>query len=778
MVGHELTHGGVARIDNLAAILGDWSGPITSGFEGGVAFDRGNILLGGAGSDVIEGRGGDDIIDGDAWLNVRISIREVGSPTEITTIDSLKHIFAATDGVPASWVGKSLSELMIDRVIQPLQLNIVREILDHGTGRAGTDLDTAVYWDVVDNYTFSRGEDGSYLVSHTGFDPANRPVGTNFVSDGNDKLWNVERLRFSDGAGGTVDFAVSQLFNEVATGAPVISDLTPTEGQSLSVATGSIADENGLGAFSYQWQLSTNGGTTWTNIAAGLGGTGATFTPNEGILGVGSQVGGILRVQVSFTDGAGNPEVVISAPTGVVGDNWTGIPLLQTTFNGTAGDDIANGANAALLSNDTLNGNAGDDILNGRAGNDVLNGGTGNDRLDGGAGTDVAVFAATARSFGFALNGAGQLVVTDLVPGATSEGADTLTTIEQLRFAGVTHALVNGTNAGATSNGAAAADIILGHGGIDTLNGNGGNDILVGGTGNDILVGGAGNDLALWRVGDGRDLINGDTTAANIAGTVDTVHVMGDASAETYRIYSLAAAVAAGMTGLNANTEIVITRNGTDNASIIAELDNIEEIVINGLGAATPSSRSAPSPATSLLTSTITIEGGAGNDTVDVSSLLSAHRVVFKSNGGNDIIVGTLRTQDEILVADGTNLADYDATVNGDGTTTLSNGTHSITYATAGTPTIGEEPDELPRGAFEMTARDIEGLKKLVNGELPFGDDDDAAGRARTPPDFRTGQQPGQPGLRPGRHTLHPADGCALWRDERRAQQPRPQPDL
>ena len=35
------------------------------------------------------------------------------------------------------------------------------------------------------------------------------------------------------------------------------------------------------------------------------------------------------------------------------------------------------------------------------------------------------------------------------------------------------------------------------------------------------------------------------------------------------------------MTGLDANTEIVITRNGTNNNAIIAELDNIEEIVIN-----------------------------------------------------------------------------------------------------------------------------------------------------------------------------------------------------
>ena len=38
---------------------------------------EGNILLGGGGSDMIEGRGADDIIDGDRYLNVRISVRPI-----------------------------------------------------------------------------------------------------------------------------------------------------------------------------------------------------------------------------------------------------------------------------------------------------------------------------------------------------------------------------------------------------------------------------------------------------------------------------------------------------------------------------------------------------------------------------------------------------------------------------------------------------------------------------------------------------------------------------
>ena len=54
----------------------------------------GNILLGGGGSDRIEGRGADDIIDGDTYMNVRLSVRtDVNDPaTEIGTTPSLENI--------------------------------------------------------------------------------------------------------------------------------------------------------------------------------------------------------------------------------------------------------------------------------------------------------------------------------------------------------------------------------------------------------------------------------------------------------------------------------------------------------------------------------------------------------------------------------------------------------------------------------------------------------------------------------------------------------------
>ncbi|UUZ74669.1 hypothetical protein LP414_20235 [Polaromonas sp. P1(28)-13] len=66
-----------ALIDGLQAFLG----AAAAGPDGIVGtaddqFGSGNIIFGGDGSDIIEGRGGDDLIDGDRSLNVRISVRE------------------------------------------------------------------------------------------------------------------------------------------------------------------------------------------------------------------------------------------------------------------------------------------------------------------------------------------------------------------------------------------------------------------------------------------------------------------------------------------------------------------------------------------------------------------------------------------------------------------------------------------------------------------------------------------------------------------------------
>ncbi|AJA08571.1 hemolysin-type calcium-binding region [Sphingopyxis fribergensis] len=637
--GSRLDAAGIARIAGLQDVLG----------TGVTLYDAGDIILGGDGSDVIRGNAGDDIIDGDKWLNVRISVRENvgpngGTGAEIATADSMTQLVTQ----------------MFNRTYNPGQLVIVREIL---TDLTAGDTDIAVFSDLRANYDITYNANGTISVAHA--------RGTQV--DGTDNLRNIERMRFSD-----IEIGV----NQPVTGQAVISDLTPTEGQLLTVNTATIADGNGLGTFGYQWQQSANG-VAWANIA---GATNATFTPNNpGGTTFGAQAGLQLRVVVSFTDGGGTAEQVISAATGPTGVDWDGNGN-NNTLAGTAGDDIGDGGGG----NDTLNGNDGNDLLNGEGGNDTVNGGQGNDVLNGGGGNDtvtggqgvdtmsggagndtltggagndtidgnggddVAVFAGAVGNYSITTSGT-SFVVTDNVG---AEGVDTVSNVETLRFNGANYAVVTGgagnNNNVNGANGAAGSQAVFGFGGNDTINGGAGNDIINGGDGNDTIT-------QTGSTG-GRDLVDGG--AGN-----DTYVLVGVGGAETFRIYARAAAEAAGITGLNATTEIVITRNGTNNAAIVAELDNIEEININavnvtspggvlpggtgGLGGGDTVSVIGDFNPTSLNFNTITVNGGRGADTVDISGLTSDHRLVFNTGGGADQFVGGARPQDVINSSNG-----------------------------------------------------------------------------------------------------------------------------
>jgi Ca2+-binding RTX toxin-like protein len=66
------------------------------------------------------------------------------------------------------------------------------------------------------------------------------------------------------------------------------------------------------------------------------------------------------------------------------------------------------------------------------------------------------------------------------------------------------------TGDGATVNGTAGNDLILGGPSNNRLNGNGGTDCMLGGAGNDNLRGGAGNDICIG--GPGTDTFNSCAT--------------------------------------------------------------------------------------------------------------------------------------------------------------------------------------------------------------------------------------------------------------------------
>ncbi|WP_244640501.1 peroxidase family protein [Aureimonas glaciei] len=453
---------------------------------------------------------------------------------------------------------------------------------------------------------------------------------------------------------------------------------------------------------------------------------------------------------------------------------------------GRGGNDTIDGGDGS----DLVDGGDGDDTLSGGAGGDVdtIIGGAGNDIIDVGSGNDVIAYNATGfgndRVVNFDQNGgsaatqdlidvsaldltaanigttaAARIQIEDIEDGATDDTRITIrdaggnvmgtilleeidnSTISASDFAFATTTTLGGATTGNnTLNGTNGNDTINALGGTDIVNGNGGNDTIIGGTGNDLLNGGVGDDTAIWNVGDGRDEFNGGTEGP----LGDTFVINGDASAETYTIFTRAAwdAIPNNINAsLDANTEIVITRNGTNFASVIAELWDVEEIRVNGSDPTGATGTAGGDTfniigdfsGTSLRPNTITIDGDAGDDTIDISSLNSAHRIVFKSNGGNDTIVGTLRPQDVIELPFGTAIADYAVTIDEEtGQVLLEGEENSISFTMSSelpqfvTPALSDHDDD--EGEDDHDSDDADDADD-------DGDDDDAP----TPPPVAAG---------------------------------------
>lgn len=91
--------------------------------------------------------------------------------------------------------------------------------------------------------------------------------------------------------------------NEAPTGAPVVAGAA-VENAVLSAGTAMIADPDGLGAFTYQWQRGT--GAVFNNIA---GATAATYALGQ------ADTDQLVRVAVSYLDGGNTMETLYSAPT-------------------------------------------------------------------------------------------------------------------------------------------------------------------------------------------------------------------------------------------------------------------------------------------------------------------------------------------------------------------------------------------------------------------------------------------------------------------------------
>ncbi|MBL1176188.1 FG-GAP-like repeat-containing protein, partial [Pantanalinema sp. GBBB05] len=192
------------------------------------------------------------------------------------------------------------------------------------------------------NYQWQQSSDGVNWTNVTGatnvnFTPGDAQVG--------------QRLRvqvsYTDGQGtaegplsSTATATAVTNVNDAPTGTIAITG-TVQENQALTADTSGLSDADGLGAFNYQWQQSSDG-INWTNVT---GATNVNFTPGD------AQVGQRLRVQVSYTDGQGTAEGPISSTaTATAVSNVNDVPTGTISITGTAQENQTLTANTSGLS--------------------------------------------------------------------------------------------------------------------------------------------------------------------------------------------------------------------------------------------------------------------------------------------------------------------------------------------------------------------------------------------------------------------------------------------
>ncbi len=638
ILGNDLYEDGVRRIDGLRELLDfktwDASNLDALVIDGDTTDD---LLIGGGGSDVIKGRAGNDIIDGDAYMHVFISVRENkdGTGTELFRADSLTQVQAR----------------LLDRTINPGQLVASREIVYRetvngyaiGAATVTEGMDTAVYTGNRSDFTITFRPDGRVnLVDNIG-------------DEGDDMLRNIEHIQFADG--------ILEI-NRKHLGTFAIDQTTPKVGQTLAVTMGSFVDYDGTTTFSRQWQHLVEG--VWTDIP---GATGDSYQVTV------DYVGEALRVATSYTDNRGfsssgtnqsegvvysDPTVPVAVPDdAIVGDG------AANTLTGTANADFMLG----LGGDDVLLGLGGNDRLLGGAGDDILDGGTGADAMSGGLGNDTYV-----------VDDAG-----DGVSESAASGTDTVESsisytlgseVENLVLTGV--AAIDATGNGAdnvlTGNasanriaGLAGDDQLFGLDGADTLSGGAGADLLDGGTGADTMAGGLGDDIyVVDSAGDGVDETGGDGIDSVRSSITYTL-------AATLENLSLIGGGAINGTG-NAGANIL---TGNDAANVLSGLGGNDTLVGGGGNDTLDGGAGADA-----------MSGGLGNDSYVVDTIGD---VVDEIGGDGIDIVSSSVT---FTLADGldnlmlTGTAAINGTGNADRNTLTGNAAANILSGLAGDDTL------------------------------------------------------------------------------------------
>jgi uncharacterized delta-60 repeat protein len=430
--------------------------------EGVVGSDFSDTITGGAANEKLQGRMGNDVLDGGAgtdWVYYDGEQDDNGDGFGVTVNLTTGY---AIDG----WAG-------IDTLVN--FENIRGSIYsDNLTG----DGNNNVIWGQGGNDTIDGGagstDDAKYSGNYVSYTVTNIGGGSYTVAgaDGTDTISNIERLVFDDqtvtlGGAAPVNYTFASMSDGQAVTFDPAIDTFSAAGlgpQDFDISPIESEPNAGRGLQLRQHDLTTH----------------ATIKTVQLLFSAESNAANMFKVN--------SAHITFSNGLLLLGDNLvtTEDDTTTVTLTGGTGNDILISAGGSQ----TLNGGDGNDRLvtlqkqtapAGSSGTDVFNGGNGNDTLvlDGLTGGNITQYTVNLAAF------------TGSIASSAGNSSFTLSGIENVDASDVTDHITGDGN----------ANVLLGWGGNDTLIGGAGNDSLDGGDGNNSLDGGSGFDVADYSRG-------------------------------------------------------------------------------------------------------------------------------------------------------------------------------------------------------------------------------------------------------------------------------------
>ena len=307
---------GAAKIAGLTQFMADFAAPLP--------FNAGNILIGGEGSDTLEGRGGDDLLDGDLWLNVQL--RAVMNDGSVRFVDHATDLVADVFADPQRLNPGNIS--IIRTIVTPPPVPVDCAAATFTPGAKPLNCDTASFRFPITEYLITPNANGTITVAHT--------AGVRFIkNDGTDTLRNIELLQFHAGIGLPVSTTIVAPGVTFPVKVPSVVGLTqaaagaPLTGAFLTVGSISTGSSTTIAAGSVISQTPAAGATATNGTAVSL-----VVSSGAPMVNVPTVVGSTQALATAAITGAGlTPGVITSANSATVPTNSV---ISQSPVGGTS----------------------------------------------------------------------------------------------------------------------------------------------------------------------------------------------------------------------------------------------------------------------------------------------------------------------------------------------------------------------------------------------------------------------------------------------------------